>query len=152
MPALAAGDISTIYVLSVLLKRKDFDKKNIEQLTKLIPQYMVITLQFEQETMLTIFNERLFFADWQPTDTVTIPLDGLTLDAVWQSMVTAIGGFSIQEGNTLTEQILADEQREKLLKQIELLEAKMRKEKQPRRKLELHEQINILKSNLCQKN
>ena len=152
VPALAAGDISTIYVLSVLLKRKDFDKKNIEQLTKLIPQYMVITLQFEQETMLAIFNERLFFADWQPTDTVTIPLDGLTLDAVWQSMVTAIGGFSLQEGNTLTEQILADEQREKLLKQIELLEAKMRKEKQPRRKLELHEQINILKSNLCQKN
>ena len=151
VPALAAGEISTIYVLSVLLKRKDFDKKNIEQLTKLIPQHMVIALQFEKETTLGLFNERLFFADWQPTDTVTIPLEGLTLDAVWQSLVTSIGGIALQDGNSLTEQILADEQQEKLLKQIELLEAKMRKEKQPRRKLELHEQITILKSNLCQK-
>ena len=84
IPALAAGDIKTFYVVTVLLKRKDFDRKNIEILTKLIPQRMIIALQFEQETMLAIFNERLFFADWRPSETVDIPLKGLTLDDVWQ--------------------------------------------------------------------
>ena len=148
VPALAAGNVSTIYVLSVLLKRKDFERKNIELLTKLIPQHMVIALQYEQETMLAIFNDRLFFADWQASEAVTIPLNGLTLDVVWQSLVTSIGGINIQEGNSLKEQIVADEAREKLLKQIATLEGRMRTTKQPRRKLELHEQIVKLKQKL----
>ena len=148
VPAIAAGEITTIYVLGVLLKRKEFDRKNIELLAKLIPQRMVFALQYEQETMLAIFNERLFFGQWQPTDATTIPLNGLNLDAVWQNLVTSIGGITIQDGNSLTEQILADEQREKLLKQIAFLENKMRTTKQPRRKLELHEQIKELKKQL----
>ena len=148
VPALAAGEISTIYVLSVLLKRKDFDKKNIEQLTKLIPQHMVIALQFEQETMLAIFNDRLFFADWQPTDAVTIPLDGLSLDAVWLSQVTAIGGFTIDEGKTLSQQIVVNEQQSKLHKQIAFLEDKLKKEKQFTEQRRLYSEIKRLKSQL----
>lgn len=148
VPALAAGNVTSIYVLSVLLKRKDFDKKNIELLTKLIPQRMVIALQLEEETKFAIFNEKLFFGDWQPTETATIPLNGLTLDAVWQSLVTTIGGFEIEEGNSLKEQIVVNDAHDKLLKQIAALENKMRKEKQPRRKLELHEQIIKLKQKL----
>lgn len=145
VPAIAAGEISTIYVLGVLLKRKEFDRKNIELLAKLIPQRMVFALQYNQETMLAIFNDRLFFGQWQPTETTIIPLNGLNLDAVWQNLVTTIGGIIIQDGNSLSEQILADEQREKLLKQIAVLENKMRTTKQPRRKLELHQEIQELK-------
>lgn len=146
--ALAAGEISTIYVLSVLLKRKDFDKKNIEQLTKLIPQHMVIALQFEQETMLAIFNDRLFFADWQPTDAVTIPLDGLSVDAVWQSLVTTIGDITIDDGKTLSEQIVVNEQQTKLRKQIAFLENKLRKEIQFTEQRRLYSEIKRLKSQL----
>lgn len=47
--------------------------------------------------------------------------------------------FTNRDGNTL------NEQHEKLRKQIATLESKMRKEKQPRKKLELHQQINLLK-------
>lgn len=148
VPAIAAGEITTIYVLGVLLKHKEFDRKNIELLAKLIPQRMVFALQYNQETMLAIFNERLFFGQWQPSETTTIPLNGLNLDAVWQNLVTSIGGITIQDGNSLTEQILADEQREKLLKQIAFLENKMRTTKQPRRKLELHEKIIKLKNTI----
>ena len=148
VPALGPGDISTIYVLSVLLKRKDFDKKNIEQLTKLIPQHMVIALQFEQETMLAIFNDRLFFADWQPTDAVTIPLDGLSVDAVWQSLVTTIGDITIDDGKTLSEQIVVNEQQTKLRKQIAFLENKLRKEIQFTEQRRLYSEIKRLKSQL----
>lgn len=54
--------------------------------------------------------------------------------------------FTNNNGNTLSEQIVADEQRDKLLLQIAALESKMRKEKQPRKKLELHQQILKLKT------
>ncbi len=148
VPALASGDISAIFVVTVLLKRKDYDHHNIELLTKLIPQRIVMALLLEDQVQFAIFNERLFFSSWQPASEAVLPLNGLNLDSAWQNLVTTIGGIYIQEGNSLAEQILADEQRKKLLKQISTLEAKMRTTKQPRRKLELHEKIKVLKTKI----
>jgi len=145
VPALATVDISAIYVVTVMLKRRDYDRKNIELLTKLIPQHMVMALVLDDQVQFAVFHERLFFSPWQLSDDAILSLDGLNLDAAWQSLVTAIGGINIQGENTLTEQILADEQREKLLKQIAALENKMRTTKQPRSKLELHQEIQKLK-------
>ena len=145
VPALATVDISAIYVVTVMLKRRDYDRKNIELLTRLIPQHMVMALVLDDQVQFAVFHERLFFSPWQLSDDAALSLDGLNLDAAWQSLVTAIGGINIQGENTLTEQILADEQREKLLKQIAALENKMRTTKQPRRKLELYQEIQKLK-------
>ena len=145
VPALATVDISAIYVVTVLLKRRDYDRKNIELLTRLIPQHMVMALVLDDQVQFAVLHERLFFSPWQLSDDAVLSLDGLNLDAAWQSLVTAIGGINIQGENTLTEQILADEQREKLLKQIAALENKMRTTKQPHRKLELHQEIQKLK-------
>lgn len=145
VPALATVDISAIYVVTVMLKRRDYDRKNIELLTRLIPQHMVTALVLDDQVQFAVLHERLFFSPWQLSDDAILSLDGLNLDAAWQSLVTAIGGINIQGENTLTEQILADEQREKLLKQIAALENKMRTTKQPRRKLELYQEIQKLK-------
>ena len=145
VPALATVDISAIYVVTVMLKRRDYDRKNIELLTRLIPQHMVMALVLDDQVQFAVLHERLFFSPWQLSDDAVLSLDGLNLDAAWQSLVTAIGGINIQGENTLTEQILADEQREKLLKQIAALENKMRTTKQPRRKLELYQEIQKLK-------
>ena len=79
---------------------------------------------------------------------MNIPLTGLDLDAVWENIVATIGSITVQEGNTLTEQIAIDDERAKLIKQIELLEKKARSEKQPRKKLELFEKIKELKKNI----
>lgn len=145
VPALATVDISAIYVVTVMLKRRDYDRKNIELLTRLIPQHMVMALVLDDQVQFAVLHERLFFSPWQLSDDAVLSLDGLNLDAAWQSLVTAIGGINIQGENTLTEQILADEEREKLLKQIAALENKMRTTKQPRRKLELYQEIQKLK-------
>lgn len=145
VPALATVDISAIYVVTVMLKRRDYDRKNIELLTRLIPQHMVMALVLDDQVQFAVLHERLFFSPWQLSDDAALSLDGLNLDAAWQSLVTAIGGINIQGENTLTEQILADEQREKLLKQIAALENKMRTTKQPRHKLELYQEIQKLK-------
>lgn len=141
VPALTTVDIQGIYVVTVLLKRKDFDHRNIELLTKLIPQRMVIALLHDEQVQFAIFQERLFFSPWQPATEANLPLNGLSLDEVWQNLVTTFGDITIADGNTLTEQIVADEQRNKLQRQIATLENKMKKEKQPRRKFELHQQI-----------
>ena len=148
VPALATVDIQGIYVVTVLLKRKDFDHRNIELLTKLIPQKMVIAILLDEQVQFAIHHERLFFSPWQPADGASLPLNGLTLDDVWQSMVTTIGGFTLQDGNTLTEQIVVDEQQEKLRKQIAALEKRLNKEKQFNIQREIYAEIKRLKSQL----
>ena len=149
VPALTKGEeIEGFYVLQVALKRKDYDSKNILMLQKLIPQKMVFAMQLEEQTQFCIFHTRLQQSEWMPTSEAAIPLQGLSLDDVWNSIVAAIGGLDAQAEETIEEQIIQREQREKLLRQIESLEKQCRTEKQTRRKYELHQQIVKLKEQL----
>ena len=149
VPALTKGkEIEGFYVLQVALKRKDYDTKNILMLQKLIPQKMVFALQFEEQTQFCIFHTQLQQSEWMPTGEATISLQGLTLDDVWNNIVATIGGLDAQAEETIEEQIIHREQREKLLRQIESLEKQCRTEKQTRRKYELHQQITKLKERL----
>ena len=148
VPALATVAIQAIFVVTVLLKRRDFDHRNIELLTKLIQQKMVIALLHDEQVQFAIFHERLFFAPWQPADEASLPLTGLSLDDVWQSFVTTIGDIDIKDGNTLTEQITLDEQQAKLRKQLEALKKRLNKEKQFNIQREIYAEIKRLKSQL----
>ena len=146
---LAEGkDVKSIYVLTVQLKRKEYDPKNIVALAKLIEQNMVFALMFEEETQLATYCTRLITSDWQPTEDVTISLEGLNLDKVWDNLVSMIGNIAIIGSNSVAEQITIDDAHSKLLKQIEQLEKKVRTEKQPRKKLELFEKLKELKKKL----
>lgn len=146
IPAIAEGvEVKEFYVLAVQMKRKEYDSKNIALLTKLIPQKMVLALQFEEQTQFAIYHTKLISSAWQPTNEATLPLSGLNLDTVWENIVKSIGQIDVEEGYTLTEQIANNDQRAKLLAQIATLERKMANEKQPRRKREYFEQIKKLK-------
>ena len=147
VPALSEGEeVKEIYLLNIQLKRKEYDAKNIAMLSKLIPQKMVFALENEEEVQFAIYHTKLISAAWIPIEEARLPLSGLNLDSVWDNIVKQIGHIEVQEGNTLTEQIKADEEQAKLLAQIKLLERKMANEKQPRRKREYFEQIKKLKN------
>ncbi len=149
VPALAEGtEIKEFYVLAVQMKRKEYDNKTIVLLTKLIPQKFVLALQFEKQTQFAIHHTKLISSAWQATEDAALSLSGLNLDIVWENIVKSIGLIDVENGNTLAEQITANEQRTKLLAQIATLERKMACEKQPRRKREYFEQIKKLKNQI----
>ena len=149
LPALGEGvDVKDFYVLNVQLKRKDYNPKNIELLTKLIPQKLVFALLFEDEVQFAIYHTELIKSDWQDAEDAILQVQGLNVDAVWENIVKNIGQITIEEGSTLTEQIAVNKQKDKLLAQIAILEKKMLSEKQPRRKREYFEQIKKLKSQM----
>ena len=146
IPALAEGqEIKGFYVLQVMMKRKEYDTKNILLLHKLIPQKIVFALQFEEQTQLCVFHTRLQQSEWCDTETTQIPINGLNLDEVWKNIVATIGNLDIDAEETIEEQIINREEREKLLRQIEMLEKRCRAEKQTRKKYELHQKIQELK-------
>ena len=149
LPALGEGvDVKEFYVLNVQLKRKDYNPKNIELLTKLIPQNMVFALLYENEVQFAVYHTELVKSEWQNAEEATLQVHGLNVDAVWENIVKNIGQITVEEGSTLTEQIAVNKQKDKLLAQIAVLEKKMLSEKQPRRKREYFEQIKKLKKQI----
>lgn len=145
----ATGDtIKSFYVLLVTLKNAKIDEKNIMLLSRLIEQNMLFILAFDGKAKLAIYHSRLIQGEMKSIDELTIKLTGLDMDAVWENMIVQIGGITIEAGNTLDEQIALDEKRKKLQKQIEMLEKQAWSEKQPKKKLEMVEEIKSLQQEL----
>lgn len=146
---IAAGkEVSSFYVLLLSLKRTDYDTKTIELITKLIPQKMLLVLEYEGKACLAVWRTKLISTDWQSLDSINVSISGLDLDAVWDNAIMRIGGITVADGNTLDEQIAVNTEREKLLKEIERLEKKARAENQPKKKFEMVQRINDLKKRI----
>ncbi len=138
-------EVKSFYVMSVLLKTKDYDEKNIITLSKLIPQNMVMVLEYENQAKLAVFHTKLMQTEWFEKEELSLELKGLNLDTVWENIIVQIGGLTVEQGNSLDEQIVIDEQRNKLQKEIARLEKLARTEKQPKKKFELVQEINKLR-------
>lgn len=144
----AGEQVKSFFVVSVTLKRKDFNPNTIATVTKLIPQNMLLVLEYGDEAKLAVYRQKLLQTDWKPKESLTIELKGFDLDKAWENIIVQVGGIHIADGNTLDEQISADEKRAKLQKEIDRLEKLARAEKQPKKKFELVQQINKLKEEL----
>ena len=146
---LAAGTgIQGFYVLLVSLKQKDYDPRVIAHLPKLIDQKMVLILECGGEGQLAVYHGKLICSPWKPLSDCSLQLNGLALDAAWESLITQIGGIQVEDGNTLDEQIQINAQREKIAKEIARLEKLARKETQPKKKLEIVQRINALRKEI----
>lgn len=151
LPAVAEGiEVKEIFVIEVSLKTRNFDTKNIVLLAKSIPQRVVYLLHYEEEYRLAIYHTKLFLSDWQSgtPNSSFLSLKGLNLDVVWQNIVAFVGNVEVANGNTLSEQIRIDEERVKLIRQIESLERQMRSNSQPRRQREIYSEIKRLKNKI----
>ena len=97
---------------------------------------------------MAIYHSKLIQTEWGSADACVIALKGLDLDSVWENFITQVGGITIQQGNTLDQQIASDEQQAKLEKEIARLEKLARAEKQPKKKFEIVQQIKELELQL----
>ena len=143
---IAAGNqVKSFFVLLVALKKKDFDDKTIITISKLIPQNMLLILECGDEAKLATYHSKLMQTEWKRKEALSVEVKGLNLDSVWENIIMQIGGITINQGNTLDEQIAADEYRQKIEKKIAKLEKQARAEKQPKKKFELAQRVKALK-------
>ena len=148
--ALKASEcISAVYVILVVLKTNQCDKKNIALLSKLIDQRMLFVLQSGENARLAVYHAgRVLMSANTPLTDWKLNLSGLDLEAVWENAIAQIGGIALTGGKDLNATIAENDQREKLTKQIMALEKKAMTERQARRKWELAEEIRRLKIEL----
>jgi len=145
----ASEDVSAVYLILVMLKAANCDKKNIALLSKLIDQRMLFALQYENTVRLAVYRaERVLVSVNRPFDDWSLSLSGLNLGTVWEGIIAQIGGIDLTGGKNLDEAIVVNERREKLTKQIAVLDKKAMDERQPRRKWEYAKEIKRLKTEL----
>lgn len=160
---LAAGEqVTEIEVFEVRLSAPELDESVLRQIDREIPYHILFLLEYEGRYRAVIgYKEaaagktafkvdRYYSTDWLDEDDLPVHLEGLTLDAVYENFVRQIAGEALAEenGTTLKESVEQQKQREQIEKQIATLEAKIRKEKQPKKKFEFVQKLNELKDSM----
>ena len=155
----AGGQVAEIEVFEVRLSAPELDESVLRQIDREIPYHILFLLEYDGKYRAVIGykeaaagktafkGDRYYSTDWLDEDDLPVHLEGLTLDAVYENFVRQIAGDVLVEenGTTLKESIEQQKQREQLEKQIAVLEAKIRKEKQPRKKFEMVQKLNGMK-------
>ena len=145
---LSGSDENSFFVLEVQLKHKNYDKKNIERLSKLIDQNILLVLTYEDEARLAVFKTILHETEWKALENINLTLTGLSFDALWENVIRTVGGIETQEEATLEEQISSSIEKAKIQKQIEALKKKIKSEKQFNRQIEIKAEIKRLEEGI----
>lgn len=160
---LAAGEqVTEIEVFEVRLSAQELDESVLRQIDREIPYHILFLLEYEGKYRAVIgYKEaaadktafkvdRYYSTDWMDEDDLPVHLEGLTLDAVYENFVRQIAGdvLGAGENTSLKDSAEQQKQREQLEKQIATLEAKIRKEKQPKKKFEMVQQAKVLQKTI----
>lgn len=139
------AEIEEIMLLSIFLKKKEFDGKVIEAIARQNPHKLVFLLSFENQQQLAVYHNKLYHTLWMNHDETSLKLQGYSLDEIWDSFIEQIALYeeraeqaddlSIEDRLAIQDQIL------KLEKQIDKTENAMWKEQQPKKKFELHTRL-----------
>ena len=158
---LAAGEtVTEIEVFEVRLNTPQLEEAVLRQMDKEIPYHILFVLTCEGKAQAWIgYKEatasgnnafkvsRYYHTDWVPEDELQFRVDGLNMDAMYESLVRQIAGDELQAdaGESLQASVARDERRRQLEKQIAALENKMRKEKQLNRRMEINAELKKIK-------
>lgn len=158
---IAAGEaVTEIEVFEVRLSEPLLDDAVLKQIDKEIPYHILFILTCDGKAQAWIgYKEaaasgsnafkvgRYYHTDWMPEDELRLSINGLNMDAVYESLVRQIAGGKLQtdSGESLKESVERDEKKKQLEKQIAVLESKMRKEKQLNRRMEMNAELKQLR-------
>ena len=161
---LAASDsVMEIEVFEIQLNTPELDENVLRQIDREIPYIILFLLEYSGQYRAVIgYKEasasgktafkvdRYYSTDWTDENLLPVHLDGLSMDTVYENFVRQIAGEALadENGTTLKESIEQQKQREQVEKQIATLEAKIRKEKQPKKKFELAQELQIVRRQL----
>lgn len=141
---LSGSDENSFFVLEIQLKHKDYDKKNIERLSKLIDQNILLVLIYEDLAKLAVYKTVLHETEWKSLNEINLPLTGIDFDSMWENVIRTVGEIEYKEETTLEEQISLNIENSKIQKQIDILKKKMKSEKQFNRQIDIKAEIKKL--------
>ena len=140
---LAPGKLVTeIEVFEIRLTSPDLDEDILRLIDREIPYHILFLLEYDGKCQAAMgykeaasFGkaaykvERYYRTEWLTEEELSLHLEGLTIDAVYENFIRQIAGGQLtrSENTTLKESVEQQKQREQIEKQIAALETKMNK-------------------------
>lgn len=156
--------VTEIEVFHVRLNQENLDENVLRQIDREIPYHILFVVEYDGSYKAVIgYKEaagsgkaaykvdRYYQTDWRPETQLPVHLDGLNMDAVYENFVRQIAGDALQSSEpqeSLAESVARDDRRTELQKQVDKLQAKIRKEKQLNRQMEMNAELKQLKGEL----
>jgi hypothetical protein len=162
---LAAGtDVTELEVFEIRLSSPVLDDSLLGQIDKEIPYHILFLLEYQGKYQAWIgYKEAAasgnkafkvngyYHTEWLAEDELSLKLEGPNVDAVYENFVRQIAGDKLKTetaGESLKGSVARDEQKQALQKQIATLQAKIRKEKQLNKQMQMNTELKKLKKEL----
>lgn len=146
------SEIREIMLLSISLKKQDFDGKIVEAIARQNPHKLIFMLVYDDERQLAVYHSKLYRTKWMKENNLYLTLAGNTLDEIWDDLVRQIAVSSEavlkRADQTIDEQLRAQDEIDRLKKLIKKTEAVAWKEQQPKKKFELYTRLQEYKKQL----
>ena len=104
-----------------------------------------------KETLLSgknTFKVNAYYqTEWMDEDNLPLKLEGLSIEAVYENFVRQVAGDRLkakENSESLKKSVTRDEEKQSLQKQIDNLKAKIRKEAQLNRQMEMNSELKVL--------
>lgn len=146
------SEVKEILLLSISLKKQEFDGKVVEAIARQNPHNLVFLLSYEEMRQLALYHGKLYRSSWVPKTELTLKAKGFSLEEIWNGFIEQIALYEERTesaGNmTIDERLALQERIVKLEKQIEKTEAAAWKETQPKKRFDLYSRLQKYKQEL----
>ena len=146
------SEIQEIILLSISLKKQDFDGKIVEAIARQNPHELVFLLIYEEKRQFALYHSKLYRTAWMSENDATLSLNGNTLDEIWDDLVRqiAISSESVlqKKDENLDEQLKTQDEIDRLNKLIKKMERAAWKEQQPKKRFALYAKLQEYKKEL----
>lgn len=156
--------VHEITVFRMVLKKEDVPSDVLMLIDKQMPRHTVFVLQHEGKCCLYVNYKEWHDAEqrqfdiiktyqtaWVKEADIALNIEGSTMDAVFSSFVHQIAEGLLDANTTdLHTAVMANKEREQIQKNINILEQQMLKEKQPKKRFEIHQRLVKMKEKLNQ--
>ena len=157
-------NVTEIEVFHIRLNQETLDENVLKQIDREIPYHILFVLEYDGKYKAVMgYKEaagsgkasfkvdRYYQTEWMPEENLPVHIDGLNIDTVYENFVRQIAGDVLQAATpqeSLKESVARDDRRDALQKQINKLQAKIRKEKQLNRQMEMNTKLKGLKKKM----
>ena len=162
---LAAGnEVTELEVFEIRLHTKILDDALLRQIDREIPYYILFLLEYQGNYQAWIgYKEaalsgtkafkvnRYYHTEWLDVEHLPLKMEGFTVDEVYENFVRQVAGDKLKtdtNDESLKEAVARDEQKQALQKKMASLQAKIRKEKQLNKQMQLNAELKKLKREL----
>lgn len=157
------AQVLEIEVFEIRLNDRNLDEAVLRQIDKEIPYHILFLLEYEEKYQAWIgYKEatesgknafkvnRYYHTDWLNEEEIPLKIDGLNMDTIYDNFVRQIAGGSLQsnKAESLKDSVERETHRLALQRQIDTLQAKVRKEKQLNKQMKLNTELKKLKKEL----